>query len=158
MVNSVAFSPNGRFLVSGADDRSVRTWNLQDGSSYVLPVIGRISCFISVAFSPNGRYIAGGNLDNSLWIWDSRTSRLVAKWCGRSDDVWCIEFTPDGKGLMSGGSDKMVRHWDVSSLGTCQGSSASLVVNEERGFPEVRRFLGHNVCLFFRFEFSCPHV
>jgi len=58
--------------------------------------------------------------------------------------VWCTEFTPDGKGLMSGGSDNMVRYWDVSLLGNRRGMSTGMAVDEEQGFPEVRSFLGHN--------------
>ena len=144
-VNSLAFSPNGRSLISGSDDRSVRIWNIRDGSSKVLPLIVTSSFFISVAFSPYGRYVAAGNLDNFLWIWDSRAHRLVAKWEGHADSLWCTEFTPDGKGLISGSSDQTAKYWDVTLLGIQQGASTGTVVNEEQGFPEVRSFLGHDV-------------
>ena len=144
-VESVAFSPNGRSVVSASVDRSVRIWNIRDGSSKVLPVIGEPDIFFCVAFSPDGRYVAAGNYDDSLWIWDSRTHRLVAKWWGHTHGVWGTEFTPDGKGLMSGGFDKTIKHWDVSLLGSRQGVTTGRVINEELGFPELRRFLGHDV-------------
>ena len=145
VVNGIAFSPNGRFLVSGSDDWSVRIWNIRDGSSKVLPVTGRTSVFLSVAFSPDGRYIAGGNWDHSLSIWDSRTHMLVAKWCGHAGCVWCTEFTPDGKGLMSGSSDTTVKRWDVSTLGIQQGVSTGLAGSGEQSFPEIRKFCENNV-------------
>ena len=144
-VNSIAFAPNGRSLVSASDDRSVRIWNIRDGSSKVLPVTGSPGYFNSVAFSPDGRYVAAGNMDSSLCMWDSRTHKLVAKWQGHTSDVGSTEFTPDGKGLMSGGSDNTVKYWDVSLLGNRQGSSTGTVVNDEQGFREVRSFLGHDV-------------
>ena len=123
VVNSIAFSPNGRSLVSGSDDWSVRIWNIRDGSSRVLPVTGKSGYFISVVFSPNlnGRYIAGRNWNHSLWIWDSRKHNLLAKWWGHTDGVWCREFTPDSNGLTSGSKDQTVKRWDVSSLGIQQG-------------------------------------
>ena len=123
-------------------------WNMRDGSSTLLPVIGRASFFLSVAFSPNGRYIAAGCLNNSLWIWDSRKHALVANWLGHKDSVRCTEFTPDGKGLMSGGSDQTVKCWDVSLLGNRPGASTGTVVDEQQlqqSFPEVRSFVGHTV-------------
>ena len=144
-VNGIAFSPNGRSLVSGSLDHSVRMWSLRDGSSNILPVTNRASFFLSVTFSPNGRYIAGGNMDNSLWIWDSRTNKVVATWLGHTGSVWCTVFTPNGKGLMSGSKDQMIKHWDVSSLGTQRGPSRG---PGEQGFPEIRRFTGHNVRFF----------
>ena len=146
LINNVAFSPNGRSLVSTSGDRLVRIWNIRSGSSKVLPVTGSPKYFMSVVFSPNGRYIAAGNSDKSLWIWDSRTHRLLAKWWEHTSWVWSTVFTADGKCLMSGGSDGMVKYWDVSLLGNRQDVSAGTVVNEEDGFPLVRSFFGHHVC------------
>ena len=146
LVYNVAFSPNGRSLVSASYDCSVRIWNIRDGSSRVLPVTGSPNLFLSVVFSSDGRYIAAGNYDNSFWIWDSRTHRLMAKWLGHRNSVWCAVFTPDGKGLMGGSYDKKVKYWDVSSLGNRRGVSTGTVVNEEDSFPLVRTFLGHDVC------------
>ena len=148
VVNGIVFTPDGHSLISGSDDRSVRIWNMRDGSSKALPVTGTPSIFLSVAISPNRRYIAGGNWDHSLWIWDSRTHNLVAKWCGHTGCVWCTEFTPDGKGLMSGSSDATVNHWDVSTLGIQQGVSTGLAGNGEHGFPEIQRFQESDVRFF----------
>ena len=78
-------------------------------------------------------------MDHSLYIWDSRTHKLVAKWRGHTDCVLCTEFTPDSKGLISGG-DQTVKFWDVSLLGTPQRVSRGMVANE--GFPEVWSLLG----------------
>ena len=145
IVSNVALSFNGRSLVSASYDRSVRIWNIRDGSSKILPVTGSPEDFLSIVCSPDGRYIAAGNSDNSIWIWDSRTHRLVVKWWGHKNWVWCMVFTPDGKGFMSGGSDETVKYWDVSSLGNRQALSTGMVLNEEDGFPLVRSFLGHSV-------------
>ena len=142
-VNSISFSPDGRSLVSGSDDHFVRIWNIRDGSSKKLPVIDEPGYFLSVIFSPDGRYIAAGDWGHSIWIWDSRTHKLVADWRGHSNAVWCVEFTPDGKGLMSGGEDTTVKYWDVSSLG--------VHVIPGNSFPLIRSFSGHTVCFYLSF-------
>ena len=150
-VNCVSFSPDGRSLVSASDDPSVRIWNIRDGSSKDLPVTDDARYFLSVVFSPNGWYIAAGDWKHSIWIWDSRTHKLVANWKGHSGCVWCVEFTPDGKGLMSGSADKTVKYWDVSSLGihgTASGRGAVVLGNS---FPLIRSFSGHSVRFYFYF-------
>ena len=141
-VNSVAFSPDGRHLVSGSDDRSVCIWNIRDGSSKLLPTTTDLGFFVSVVFSPDGRYIAAGDLGKWIRIWTSRTRKLVAKWKAHEDCVWCVEFTPDGKGLMSGSTDHTLKCWDVSSLGNYQAEENELVT-----LPLIRSFSGHTVSL-----------
>ena len=139
-VYSATFSPDGRSLASGSEDCSVRVWNIRDGSSKKLPVTKDASFFVSVVFSPDGRYIAAGDLRHQLWIWDSRTHRLMASWMGHSDCVWCVKFTPDGKGLMSGGDDGVAKYWDLSSLGIHEAGRAVVT-----SFPLIQSFSGYTV-------------
>ena len=155
-VNSIAFSPDGRSLVSGSDDGSVRIWSIRDGSSKELTMTDDANGFYSVVFSPDGRYIAAGDRKNSLWIWGSRTHKCVAIWMGHFSCVWCVGFTPDGNGLMSGGEDRKVKYWDVSSLGTHGAASGREVVNPEHSFPLIRTFSGHSVrCCFTSLHVFC---
>ena len=150
-VNSIAFSPDGRSLVSASDDYTVCIWKTRDGSPKNLRVSDGIGLFLSVAFSPDGRYIAAGDTRSLLWIWDSRTLQLVASWVSHGDSVWCVEFTPDGKGLMSGSRDKTAKYWDVSSLGIREAASRRETVVLGHSFPSVRSLSGHTVRFLFSF-------
>ncbi|KAG6326942.1 hypothetical protein ID866_12147, partial [Astraeus odoratus] len=60
-VGSVAFSPDGRWIVSGSADNTIRIWNAYTGYQ------------ISVAFSPDGRCIVSGSVDNTIRVWDAHT-------------------------------------------------------------------------------------
>ena len=146
-VNGIAFSPDGRSLVSASDDHSARIWNIRDGSSKKLPAV-KAGCILSIALSPDGRYIAAGDTKKSLWIWNSRTLKLMANWKGHRGSVWCLGFTPDGKGLLSGSKDATIQCWDVSSLEIYGAVSGGETVDSGHPFPLIQSLSGHTVRFF----------
>ena len=69
-VQSLAFLPDGRRIVSGSADHTVRIWNLETGQTIVGPLAGHRSGIPSLAVSPDGRFIASGSYDGTVRIWD----------------------------------------------------------------------------------------
>jgi WD40 repeat protein len=61
-VRSVAFSPDGKYLASGSEDRYARIYNLETGQE--VKSFKANSSVYSVAFSPDGKYLASGSDDN----------------------------------------------------------------------------------------------
>jgi len=115
-VESVNFSPDGRLVVSASWDGSVRIWNLRDGSAKVFMDIDDALLSSFVSFSPTGQFIAVGTdmTDMIMKKWDARTSQLVThlRWTGHIGSIWSVAFSPDGRGLVSGSSDGVVKWWD----------------------------------------------
>ena len=68
---SVAYSPDGQFIVSGSGDCTIRIWDAKTGAPVGKPLKGHIGYVWSVAYSPNGQYIVSGSGDNTIQLWDS---------------------------------------------------------------------------------------
>ncbi|KAG9054182.1 hypothetical protein FS842_005878 [Serendipita sp. 407] len=114
VVWSVSFSPDGRFIVSGSDDRTVRLWDMETGHQLSTSFEGHSNRVISVAFSPDGRRIVSGS-DKTVRIWDVETGQHLASLNGHSNVVWSTAFSPDNRRVVSGSFDKTVRIWDVDT-------------------------------------------
>ncbi|GAD82878.1 TIR domain-containing protein [Nocardia asteroides NBRC 15531] len=81
LVNSVAFSPDGTRLASGATDGTIRLWNAGTGASEGTPLTGHSGWVVGVGFSPDNHRLASIAWDGTMRIWDvSRSGSLGSPW------------------------------------------------------------------------------
>ncbi|MCP4700100.1 MAG: AAA family ATPase [Gammaproteobacteria bacterium] len=113
-INSVAFSPNGKTLATGARDKTARLWDMANGRE-IRTLIGHTNDINSVAFSPNGKTLATGAEDNTARLWDTASGRELHALTVHASNVNSVAFSPDGKNLATGSGDSSVRLWDVAS-------------------------------------------
>jgi WD40 repeat protein len=115
-VNSVAFSPDSKQIVSGSDDRTIRCWDAATGQQLLPALEGHTAWVSSVAFSPDGKQIVSGSGDRTIRRWDAATGQqLLPVLEGYRASVNSVAFSPDGKQIVSGSDDRTIRCWDAAT-------------------------------------------
>jgi WD40 repeat protein len=128
-VTCVAFSGDGRLLVSGGIDGSVRLWEVKTGKQMAtMKEDPKRAVVRSVAFSPDCALLAVGGdlLDDqpligrpfvpTLKVYDVKTGTEKADLKGHKDGVTSVAFSPDGETLVSASFDGTVKLWDISAI------------------------------------------
>jgi len=124
-VNCLAFSKDGRILVSGSLDGAVKIWNWHRKEllhTLIRPVdffgalaswfdssVGIIWC---VAISPDGKTVAASGSQQPIQLWNTENGKLLRTFTEHSDSIYALAFSPDGETLASGGADNTIRIWN----------------------------------------------
>jgi WD40 repeat protein len=108
---SVAYSPDGQLLASGAED--IVLWDTK--SRRKVARFSYESIVWNVAFSPDGRWLLSSHGDGAVLIWDVAERACVASLNGHSGGVRTVAFDASGRRLASGGDDRAVVVWDLAS-------------------------------------------
>jgi cytochrome c len=112
MVRSVAFSPDGRRVLTGSFDFSSVLWDFDDQRELAV-LDGHAGPVTNVKFLPDGRRAVTTGDDGVVIIWQiaSDKPKILQKLNGHSHKVMALAISPDGQWLASGGWDKTVRIW-----------------------------------------------
>ena len=146
-VNTVAYSPSGRLIASGADDWTIRLWDLNTANAREPALHGHAGDVLSAKFCSDGRFLVTGSSDRTIRLWD-----LAKTWALQGDDKTPLNSLAlaryDEEGWLVSPS-KEQEGWSVS---LCEEQLVSWKVSPSTGLllwvpPEYRGYLeigGHS--------------
>jgi uncharacterized delta-60 repeat protein len=110
VVRSVAFSQDGKYVVSGGGDTVLV---LEVATGLAVAHMRQRDLVYSVAVSPDGKLVASGGPEMAVCLWDLVTSRLIQR-LPKEDGVYVVKFSPDGKYLAAGG-EQAITIWETAT-------------------------------------------
>jgi len=110
VVGTVAYSPEGNYIVTASNDKTIRGWEARTGKAFFRFDAGR--SVIALACSPDGKQIASAGHDQTVTFWDMQTRKATFTLTGHGGRVGAVAYSPDGNRLVTGSSDSKVKVWD----------------------------------------------
>lgn len=112
-IRSVCFSPDGKLLATGAEDKLIRIWDLT--TNRIIKILrGHEQDIYSLDFFPDGNRLVSGSGDRTVRIWDLRSSQCSLT-LSIEDGVTTVAVSPDGSLIAAGSLDRTVRVWDSTT-------------------------------------------
>lgn len=116
-VRAVCFSPDGNWLITGAEDHVVKVWDVRN-RTVKYRLTGHNTDIYSVDASQNSQFIISGSGDKKAKLWSLETGKLLSTLgedYGPTDGITSVSVSPTNQLVAAGSLDKVVRVWDVDT-------------------------------------------
>ncbi|OKH42756.1 WD40 repeat domain-containing protein, partial [Scytonema sp. HK-05] len=113
-VYAVALTPDGKYVISGSSDNTLKVWNLETGQEKST-LTGHSHWVYAVALTSDGKYVISGSFDKTLKVWNLETGQEKSTLTGHSHWVNAVALTSDGKYVISGSSDNTLKIWNLET-------------------------------------------
>jgi WD40 repeat protein/transcriptional regulator with XRE-family HTH domain len=113
-IQTIIFSPDGRYTVTAGNDSAAHVWDASSGQEVVRLPIEDADVIYAAAFSPDGANLALASDGNRVSVWMA-TKPWQASGLALGSIAYKAAFSPDGQYLAAGSAAGGVRVWDASS-------------------------------------------
>lgn len=116
---SVAFTPDGRFLLSGGRDAQLKIWDRKSDYDLYLKIPAHYFTINDIVTSPCGSWFATGSRDNTAKIWDAKSFELykvidLEKLAGHRHSINEMLWSNYKDYLLTASDDKTIKAWAIS--------------------------------------------
>lgn len=115
-IDSLDISRDGKWLVSGGQDHSIKLWDANKGF-LLRDFRGHGQNIMSLALSPDGKHVLSGSFDTTMKVWDLASGKLVHSMAHPVPygAVFSVAYSPNGRNAVSGNLDGKVRIWNTAT-------------------------------------------
>ncbi|MGC1245955.1 MAG: Hsp70 family protein, partial [Spirulinaceae cyanobacterium] len=106
-VTSLAISPDGKTLVSGSQDHSLRFWQLP-GGEWLRSIAVHTDAVTSLAMSGDGKMLASASKDQTVRLWHTASGACLKTFSSNDEGIFNVVFSPDSQGIAWGGWDNYI--------------------------------------------------
>lgn len=112
-VTAVAYSPDGKFAVTGSADKTIKLWEVSTGRE-IRSYLGNSGDITFLTFNQTGKYVASIDPDHSLKIWEVAGSKEIRTISILKDRIISATFSPEGN-IITGSKENHAILWDIET-------------------------------------------
>jgi len=102
-INTITFSPDGKFILSGANDTTIKLWDVETGRE-IKTFAGHTWQVLNAAFTPDGKYIVSDSVDETVRLWDVETGNEIEMLPEQINNANPSILSFDGKTIVTRGN------------------------------------------------------
>jgi len=119
-VLSVAFSPDGTWMLTTGDDYTARVWEVNTWRPLMIQLRGHTAAVNKAAFSPDGKFVVTASSDRTARVWEASTWQSLIELRGHTGAVKNVAFSPNWKFVATAGGDKMAQIYACEVCGSIE--------------------------------------
>ncbi len=134
-INALVLTPDSKKIITGADDTTIRVWDLERGSQIFL-FTKHTKKINALAVNTDNTICVSASNDKYLHVWDLIQGKCVATLAGHTSYINSVVITPTGTNAISASSDNTIKIWDLSAPFTSAVPDSTRLINTLYGHTD----------------------